>query len=554
MQEAWKRVEKAQEEGGEEAARLAFRDEMIKLGHLERIRNLYKVLDKLTQKPKWFKPNAPQEQYLETKRKKNITLKTRQLGMTTLIGIEELDLAYWEPDFHSGIMAHQQDAVKKLFDKVIKFPHDHFKKDWGHLYKPAEKKNNTTALEFEHDGFEGKEQRRLNSSVSVAYNFRSGTLNKLHVSEAAFVADERLKGSLQVVPDTGETDYESTPNGQGGDFFNQWQNWKKLKELAPYKGHFFPWFEFYPENPEDPRWRLPEDKVYDSYERDLLERFPDQITDVHLAWRRNCVAEKCQNDPDAFDNEYPTDDVSCFLTGQGQVFPKNITAAQQRYNRDFTVRGYLMIQDGKIELLKDQHGPVYIWEDPEPNKTYVIGADPSGGVGKDNAAAFVLCQQTGRTVAKIWGQIEPAEFARDLYKIARMYNKAWICPEENNHGHVVIQELINLGYGNLYRRRSLDQFSQKETEKIGFLTTNESKIVLTENYKAACKKGKIQILDTSLISEMSTFVQIAGKGSTSRVRREATEGNHDDQVIAASLAWEMHRALPIVTGKHLARS
>ena len=174
---AFKRVQEVEAKQGLEAAKRAFRDEMIALGHVERVKNLYRVRDKRSSRVDFFQPNGPQQEYLAELPRRSVILKTRQLGFTTLLGIRELDFALFEPNFHSGILAHKQDAVKKLFEKCIKFPYKHFVKDWGHLYAPVLKNDNTTTLFFEHDGL----GRDLNSSVSVAFEFRSGTLNVLHV-------------------------------------------------------------------------------------------------------------------------------------------------------------------------------------------------------------------------------------------------------------------------------------------------------------------------------------------------------------------------------------
>jgi hypothetical protein len=95
-----------------------------------------------------------------------------------------------------------------------------------------------------------------------------------------------------------------------------------------------------------------------------------------------------------------------------------------------------------------------------------------------------------------------------------------------------------MGYRNLYKRSTIDEMTNKPTKKIGFVTTSQTKIMITEKFKTAAKEGKLIILDKELISEMSTFVQIAGKSGGS-VRREASADAHDDLVMAAALTEEM---------------
>jgi hypothetical protein len=95
-----------------------------------------------------------------------------------------------------------------------------------------------------------------------------------------------------------------------------------------------------------------------------------------------------------------------------------------------------------------------------------------------------------------------------------------------------------MNYRNLYKRSTIDEMTNKPTKKVGFLTTNQSKILITEKLKSAAKEGKLVILDKDLISEMSTFVQISSKNGGT-VKREAAADAHDDLVMAAALTEEM---------------
>jgi hypothetical protein len=544
FQAAWKRIQSSFRKSGDGLAlKLEFRDEMLKLGHEERIRNLYRVKDKLTGSAVWFVPNASQEEFLSSKTGRDVILKCRQVGFTTLMAIREYDKALWEENQAWGIMAHKQEAVKKIFDKTIKFTHLWFEKDWGTYYQPEVKSDNATTLSFDHDGMPEPHRRVLNSRVSVAFEFRSDTLNGgLHVSEAHFITPDRLAGSLQSVPATGEVIYESTPNGRGGDFYDQWQNWKRLRAQAPFRGHFVPWFNVYPEDPNDSRWKLSTGERLSDVEKELVEKYG--LEERHIAWRRWCIAANCQGDVEVFNREYPTDDDSCFYSGEAQVFPASITQPQSKFCREPVDVGFLYSDGGaRPKFEKDRAGFLTIWEHPDPQCTYTIGADPSQGVGKDRGAAFVLCQQTGKYVARMWGQLNPEDFANELYKLGIYFNRAWICPESNNHGHVVITVLKQRHYPNLYKKRGLDAVTGDQQDVLGFQTTGESKIVLTERFKGACKSGAVQILDEELIKEMTTFIQVSSKTGRS-VRREAAPGCHDDLVIAASLAWEQSLARP----------
>lgn len=522
---------KVEEEGGiTEAVRLLFRDKCLEVGHIERVRNLYRVAHKVSQKALFFQPNEPQLKYLENKTNRSIILKIRQVGFTTLSCIRALDLALWEANTKTGIMAHTEKVVSTIFADLVKFSYEWFKRDWGQFYSPTQKADSASALIFTDDGL----GRQLDSNIRVLFDFRGKTINFIHVSEASRIENDRLLGSLNGVPDNGEIIFESTPYGRGGEFYRLWQLHKSMSTLAPYKGHFVPWFDYYPEEPE--KWELPHGTVLSPVENSLKSMY--NVTDSHLAWRRYCIETKCQGDSEKFDNEYPTDDVSCFFTGENQVFSKEILMRVDRNLVPPSKIGHLTVDGKKLKFIDDEKGLVALWEEPKPQCDYVAGCDPSGGMSKDKGAVYVINRQSRRIVARIWGLLEPSELANELWKLLKYYNNAFVCPEANNHGHVILHFLKQVHYKNIYRRKALDAISQKVSMQYGFLTTNESKLLITEKVKSGLKDGKLYIPDADLLNEMSSFVQVASKmGRT--MRREASPGAHDDLVMALALAYEM---------------
>jgi hypothetical protein len=283
---------------------------------------------------------------------------------------------------------------------------------------------------------------------------------------------------------------------------------------------------------------LPAGTILTTYERNLRKELPEIITDAHIAWRRWCIAANCQGREELFENEYPSDDDECFLTGQNQVFAKELLKRLKKTVQPPARVGFLLSDGAAVKFHDDEKGLVEIWEEPEIGQEYVIGSDAAGGVGRDNAVSYVLKKSTGAVVCGIAGQLDPNDFAKETHKAALYYNKAWICPESNNHGHVVIHVLKTAGYRNMYKRKVLDDVSNKLSTQYGFLTTNDSKLSITEKLKTAMKEGRFLCRDASLFKELTTFVQVASKQGKS-IRREATPGNHDDRVMAAALAIEM---------------
>lgn len=554
-----KRIETLHDAGAEEAElKKAFRDGCLKLGHLERVQNLYRIQSKLGRSAAWFQPNKSQLKYLRSKKGRDIILKIRQVGFTTLSCVRGLDLALWESNTRTGIMAHTEKVVATIFKDLVKFTFDWFVKDWAHLYAPTQSADSATELAFKDDGL----GRPLDSSMRVLFDFRGKTVHFLHVSEASRIEPERLVGSLQGVPANGEVIFESTPNGRGGEFYRQWQNWRLKGDNAPYKGHFVPWFEHYPEEPtmwstdvgvtpltswgkDEPDWsKFPGDMT--EYERSLT--ISHRLEPFHIKWRRWCIDTNCEGNAERFDNEYPADDESCFFAGENQVFSQSALRWHDRRTKAPTETGFLVASGASSQrFVDDTRGWVSVWAKPKPSGFYVIGADSASGVGADDSAAIVLDCRSGETVARLWGQIPPAEFAEHLVLLGKWYNNAWICPEVNNHGHAVIQAMLSHGYRNIYKRKQLDVVRDAPATQFGFLTTGQSKLPLTERLRQDVhSQERLIIYDRALVDQLSTFVQINGQGATRSVRREAAAGAKDDLVIAAALACEMRAARAII--------
>lgn len=507
-----------------EAGKL-FVKKMKELGPIERIKNLYRVKDKRG-KFVQFIPNKGQLAFLTNKKGRDIILKGRQIGFTTLSCVYGFDRALWD-SWRSGIMAHKLETVKKIFE-IVKNINEFFKKDWGSLYSPEEENNNTTRISW----------LDLKSSIEVAFDFQGITLMFLHSSETAYTEDKRLSNSLQAVPETGEVVLESTPAGRGGFYYNTWQTFKKYGNDAPYKGHFFPWYEMYPENPE--LFISDSPLVYSERELELKNIY--DLKDHHIIWRRRKILGDFSGDEDEFDIQYPTDDTTAFLAGQNCIFSQQVLKLQESFLTDPIHTGHLQREDKQIKLYNQKNGCYYFWELPKSTTTYVIGADPSGGFGKDAGCAIVLDQKTGSQVAMLHGLFDPDLFADELYKLGQFYNRAHICCEVNNHGHAVILKLKSI-YPNMYKRQEFDSISKKMLSHYGFLTTPSSKMTITNNLISSLRDGRIKVRSTLLFNELSNFIQISSKNGRT-FRREAAPGCHDDCVIALCLAAEMDRSRP----------
>lgn len=200
-----------------------------------------------------FKPNAAQRKLIRRMWHRNLILKARQLGFTTLVCILWLDTALWSKEpIRCGIIAQDLEAAGAIFRGKVQYAYNalpDFMKAWFPLSKKT-----ASELEFGHNG----------SSIRVATSMRSGTIHRLHISEFGKIcakypdkAQEVVTGSIPAVPKSGICIIESTAEGQDGKFYEMTMRAQALAEqgadltVKDWRFHFYAWW-MAPEYTVDP--------------------------------------------------------------------------------------------------------------------------------------------------------------------------------------------------------------------------------------------------------------------------------------------------------------
>lgn len=189
-----------------------------------------------------FRPNEAQMDFLENLWYRNIVLKVRQRGFTTLICIMWLDHALFNPNSRCGVIAHDRESAEVIFRDKVKFAYDKLPDEIRSGFPLTTA--NAKELLFAHN----------NSSVRVGTSMRSGTIHRLLISEYGKIcrkypdkAREIQTGSLPAVPANGIVVIESTAEGADGDFHAKCQKAKKIVEAgrkpnkAEFKFNFADW-------------------------------------------------------------------------------------------------------------------------------------------------------------------------------------------------------------------------------------------------------------------------------------------------------------------------
>lgn len=197
-----------------------------------------------------FKPNRAQRRFIKRLWHRNLILKARQLGFTTLIAILWLDHALFNANQRCGIIAQDREAAEAIFRDKVQFAYHNLPDEIRERFPLA--RDSAVELLFSHN----------NSSVRVATSMRSGTIHRLHVSEFGKIcakypdkAVEVVTGSIPAVPTNGILVIESTGEGREGEFFDMCERAERIhaekKPLTPkdYRFHFYAWWQ-------EPKYRL----------------------------------------------------------------------------------------------------------------------------------------------------------------------------------------------------------------------------------------------------------------------------------------------------------
>lgn len=215
-----------------------------------RLDNLYWIVDKQAKVIR-FVMNDQQRAFIRRLWFRNLVLKARQLGFSTLIQLLHLDQAIFNPNHIGVTIADTLPNASKLFGKV-EFAYAHLPDLMQEAY-PIARKEVGTLLSIEHHDEQG---RPANSSISVGVSSRGGTVQLLHVSEIGKIAlkfpqraEEIKTGAIPSVPGDGVIVLESTAEGAFGLFWElcepaikRWHE-KTPETSLDWRLHFFPWFE-----------------------------------------------------------------------------------------------------------------------------------------------------------------------------------------------------------------------------------------------------------------------------------------------------------------------
>ena len=402
-----------------------------------------------------------------------ITLKSRQLGISTLAAAYSLWLMLFHKDKNVLALATTQATARNLVSKTM-FMYDELPK-W--LQLPASEKNKLS--------LRLKNGSKITAKSSNADAARSEAVSLLLIDEAAFIdnIDETFTAAQQTLATGGQCMALSTPNGIGNWFHQTWEKAEAQENsFLPVR---LPW-TVHPERNQT--WR-------DQQDRDLGPRMAGQ---------------ECDCD---------------FLASGDTVFePEDLTFYEEAFKKD-------PVEKRGLE------GNLWIWEQPDYSKSYMVVADVARGDSKDYSAFHIFDIESATQVGEYKGKISPKEFGNVLVGVASDYNDALLVVENANIGWATIEQVLEREYRNLYyspksQRDTVESYMSKyEKDQLvpGFTMSMRTRPLVIAKAMEYIRERAVTIRSKRLMSEMRVFVWKNGKA-------QAQTNYNDDLLISFATA------------------
>lgn len=243
---------------------------------------------------------------------------------------------------------------------------------------------------------------------------------------------------------------------------------------------------------------------------------------------------------------------------------------------NFIAEEYLKrIQENEIKTpIRQEYTDLnmWIWEDPLPAETYIMGLDASPGHGEDNSTINILKvsevveekivtkgdkikkvkikRHKTTQVAEYYGKVVPQMLAEIAYQYGRRYNNAYTVVDiTGGYGVQTVEKLLEFGYDNVHfaevthkpSRDRLQGYIKKGQKTMpdgaivnvdlipGFFIGNNRGSVLLEMQRAVHLED-VLINSIRLLNELKTFITVAGNRVADHKR-----SFHDDSIMSLAI-------------------
>lgn len=444
---------------------------------------------------------------------RDIVLKSRQIGFTTL----ELARDVWFAREHDGVqvlvVGHDPDLVEQTFLDAKRFAEA--LEALGLAPKPRYSTKRELVWPDTHSVLRVVEAGA--TEVAAKKKGRSGTIHRLHCTEVAFwgAADDTLTALTGALTKHAEVVIESTANGVGGRFHHDVVR-AQAGELEGYALHFWPWYRHteYRDEPGDDFDPAPRD------EWETLLR-AEGCDDEQLAWWRRKISD-FGGGAEGLERalqEFPITPGAAFRAQGGQYVPAIDCDRLERGIRKPIEKREMRGPQGEV------FGELWIYSLPLAGHRYVVPADIADGGGCLSACAAVDRGTGEHCAVYASSTIEAGDLGYVIAAIGKLYNDALLAPERNNMGGTTLRVLEReLHYPHIYRAKD---------GKRGWLTSPQTRPIMWSDLRQAIKDDDWSTPDARLVAECRGLVI----GDDGKPRKGA--GSTDDLFTMAAIGHQL---------------
>lgn len=511
-----------------------------------------------------FRLNDVQNDYLFKKTKRDIILKARQQGISTLILALKLCKAILFSGRNIRFVPHDPEAEEEFWSRL-----DTMIQNLPSKFKPSTRYYSKELIQFQDQSKELIDSRltSLNPRPGQENKLRSQTITDAHLTEIPFWQgdQEKVFTALMAAAEKGDITIESTAEGKEK-FYFYYQQGKQRR--GGWKSFFYEWWWLRENRIEDSRFaRLNDDWVLLQANESILDvqKFGDLTAEDKLENLQKFNAIRVDED-----------EIKVCEKILAHLKKKNYVEKTSTWNC-WEVAEYLAWRRLKIEELggadKKRGLKIFLVEHPEndeecfdssartvisptylkvtcepqasaiPGREYLIAADTSlGQENSDPAAIEVLDLFTGRQVHSEELKISPDLLAFRLVELSEIYNRAIIAVERNNTGIATLKKLEELiEPERIYKeltvaqRRAVEDGRKTYEEamaeaEFGIATTTANKSLYAIFLERAIRTGELGLSNQEWCDQAQTVVWFSNK------EWGAMQGFHDDRFIALAIA------------------
>ena len=401
----------------------------------------------------------------------NVILKARQLGISTISGAYIAWMMMFHRDKNILVMATKYSTAANLVKKVKAIVKN--LPDWIRISEVAIDNRNS---------FELTNGSQIKASTTSLDAGRSEALSLLVIDEAAHVdgLEALWTGLYPTLSTGGRCIALSTPNGVG--------NWfhKTFVESDQGLNDF---------HPTTLMWDIHPDRNDEWFEKETR----------NMSQRQIAQELKCNFN----------------TSGETVIHPDDLSRIQKNLKEPTYRTGF------------DRN--FWIWENYDPQASYLLSADVARGDGRDYSVFHILKLETMEIVGEYQGKVTPDIFANVVQDAGKEYGNCMIVVENNTVGFSVLEKLREYDYPNVYHsiKSSHEFIEQLQAEYNnsaipGFTTSSKTRPMIIAKMEEFVRNKMVTIYSTRLWNELKTFVWVNG-------RPQAMRSYNDDLIMSFAI-------------------